>query len=88
MPSTMATEQYKLMEEYDGFGLYKSVRRNAWTISNEDITVVFNNIDDLEELYTLIENYNQNKKFGIKVIPKEVNGFAFNISHEKGSKDI
>lgn len=88
IPSMYSYEQYKLREEYDGFGLYKSARRNAWLLANDDIIIVFNTIEDEDELHKLVDNFNKSNHFGIKVIPKEVHGISFNICHDAGVKDI
>lgn len=68
-------DKYVLVDEYNNFGIYEEKTpsgyfvNQSWLISNnENAELVVEPYNDLckEELLDIIDNYNKNKKFGIK----------------------
>lgn len=76
-------DKYILQKEYEGFGIYQEktpsgfFKHQSYLITNEKIIVVCQSYNDMcvEELMDVIDNYNKNGKFGIKVM--NVNGIYF-----------
>lgn len=70
-------DNYVLLEEYNGFGIYRRKDRgghfiyNEWILSNNnDAELVIESFNYLgkEKLLNMIDNYNNTKKFGVKAV--------------------
>lgn len=69
--------KYILTSEYEGFGIYQHktptgfLVHQDWLISNnENVELVIESYNNIckEELLDMIDNYNENGKFGVKAV--------------------
>lgn len=69
-------DKYVLAEEYRGVGIYREVApsgcyiHQSWLIASDSRVVVIDSFNHVckAELYDFIDNYNENKKFGIRAV--------------------
>ena len=88
--------KYVLSQEYEGFGVYEEVCpsglhvHQSWLVANDKVALkcdTYNNFCK-EELLDMIDNYNENCKFGTKGFHQGVyNNLSVYVAHD-GHKDI
>ena len=85
--------KYILKDEYKGFGIYEHMTPSGfyvhqeYAITNENITVQIQSYNNQckEELLDMIDNYNENGKFGIKAMEHDNNLY---VMHPSGKVQI
>ena len=89
-------KKFVLAQEYGGFGIYKEVTpygyrvHQSWLITNDKTALICQSYNNFckEELLDMIDNYNEEKSFGVKGFYKGVtNNLDVYIAHD-GYKTI
>lgn len=87
-------DKFILKKEYENFGIYQEMTPSGffthqfWLITNGEIYLEIYSFNHycMEEVFDLIDNYNETKEFGVKAITKydEVLGSNIKIMHNSG----
>lgn len=89
--------KYILQQEYNGFGIYQEMcpsglyKHQSWLMTDGSTALVccsFNNFCK-EELLDMIDNYKENRKFGIKGFFRGIaKPLSIYIAHDNGNQLI